>query len=185
VPHTSYGDGGTQVAAEIRETVMTGLRRPAAAFLAAGAIAAFAIGQAHAQFVNPVPPPPGPPAVNPSSPNIVPQTPERPVSPSAPESLPGSIPAPSPEVLAPPASVNRETTNEQAKPAPSRTPVHHYASDGERSSRHYHRSWAVPVRGPSYYPGLGLFYPPYANPCHFRPGWNGYYGEYLSYSCGW
>ena len=65
----------------------TGFERPARALFAAvslaAMIAAFAIGQARAQTVNPVPPPP-PPAFNPSTPNTVPQAPYVPVSPTAP-----------------------------------------------------------------------------------------------------
>ena len=75
----------------------TGFERPARALFAAvslaAMIAAFAIGQARAQTVNPVPPPP-PPTFNPSTPNTVPQAPYVPVSPTLPSGLSGSAPAP-------------------------------------------------------------------------------------------
>jgi hypothetical protein len=41
------------------------------------------------------------------------------------------------------------------------------------------------VVGPSYYPGLGEFYPPYANPCHFKLVFNGIYGAHRTYTCSW
>ena len=160
---------------------MIGFKRPAVAFFAAGVIAAFTIGQAGAQPVNPVPTPP-PPSFNPSTPSIVPQTPEAPVSPSAPGGLSGSSSAPGSVVVAPPASVNRQTTDTSTEPSPSRAHVHHHASVRERGNRDYSRYPTVRVAGPSYYPGLGEFYPPYVNPCHFRPYW-GYYPGYLTYSC--
>ena len=108
---------------------MTGFKRPAVAFFAAGMIVAFAISQAGAQPVNPVPTPP-PPSFNPSTPSIVPQTPEAPVSPSAPGGLSGSSSAPGSVVVAPPASVNRQTTDTSTEPSPSRAHVHHHASVG-------------------------------------------------------
>jgi hypothetical protein len=150
--------------------MMTGFKRPAVALF--GVIAAFAIGQAGAQPVNPVPAPP-PPTFNPSTPSIVPQTPETPVSPTAPGGLSGSSTAP--VVVAPPAAVNRRTTDVSVKPSPSRGYVHHHASVHEHRMR---------VAGPSYYPGLGEFYPPYVNPCHFRPYWGAYPG-YSTYTCSW
>jgi hypothetical protein len=146
--------------------MMTGFKRPAVALF--GVIAAFAIGQAGAQPVNPVPP--TNPTFNPSTPSIVPQTPEAPVSPSAPGGLSGS--STPPVVVAPPASVSRQTTDTSAKPSPSRTHVH------------YHASVRMRVAGPSYYPGLGEVYPPYVNPCHFRPYWGAYPG-YMTYTCSW
>ncbi len=82
----------------------TRFERPPASLFAAvsltAMIAAFAIGQARAQTVNPVPPPP-PPVFNPSSPSTVPQAPEVPVSPTPP---PAACRAPRPRRLRPPSS---------------------------------------------------------------------------------
>ena len=44
---------------------------------------------------------------------------------------------------------------------------------------------AVRVLGPSYYPGLGEIYPPYANPCHISQTWSGYYAGSWTYRCFW
>ena len=162
---------------------MTGFKRPAVAFFAAGMIVAFAISQAGAQPVNPVPTP-SPPTFNPSTPSIVPQTPETPVSPSAPGGLSGSSSAPGSVVVAPPASVNRQTTDTSTEPSPSRAHGHHHANVREPWTRGHSRYPTVRVAGPSYYPGLGEVYPPYVNPCHFRPYW-GYAPGYLTYTCSW
>jgi hypothetical protein len=163
---------------------MTGFKCPSVAFFAAaslaGMIVAFAVGQAPAQTVNPVPP--MSPTLNPSNPGTIPQTPETPVSPSAPRGLSGSSSAPGSVVVAPPASVNRETTKTSAKPSPSPAHARRHASVRAHRSRHYGRVPAVRVVGPSYYPGLGEFYPPYVNPCHFRPYW-GYDPGFMTYTC--
>jgi hypothetical protein len=176
---------------EFEEIVMAATRvgRPAALFAAgslAAAIATFAIGQAGAQFVNPVPPPP-PPTFNPSSPNTVPQAPERPVSPTSPGGLPGSAPVPSSPVITPVPDVTPQTVTAPAAahPGRSRTHARHHGRIRERGSRRHARFHAVPVTGPSYYPGLGEFYPPYPNPCHFRQVWDGFYGGYRTYTCSW
>jgi hypothetical protein len=174
----------------------TGFERPAAALFAvvslAATIAAFAIGQAQAQTVNPVPPPP-PPTFNPSTPSTVPQAPEAPVTPTPPSGLPGPAPAPaSPAIVPAPATpavvppvVTPPTTNAPAAAEPSLARAHagHRGGVRHRSTRRHAHSHAVRVLGPSYYPGLGEFYPPYANPCHFSRAWNGYYAGFLAYSC--
>jgi len=209
-------------------------RPPAALFAAvslAAMIAAFAIGHARAQTVNPVPPPP-PPVFNPSSPSTVPQAPEAPVSPTPPTGLsspapalaPASpaiepppavtpqtatAPAPASPAVVPPPAVTPQTATapapaspaiepppavtpqtaiapEAATPALSRTHAGHHGAVRHRWSRRYARFHAARVLGPSYYPGLGEFYPPYANPCHFSRVWSGYYaGLWSSYSCSW
>jgi hypothetical protein len=185
-----------------------GFERPAAVLFAAvslaAMIAAFAVGQAQAQTVNPVPPSP-PPVFNPSSPSTVPQAPEVPVSPTLPSSPSGAAPAPaspaiepppaSPAVVPPPASpavvpplaVTPQTTNAPAAAEPSlaRPYAGHHGGVRRRWSRHHARFHAVRVLGPSYYPGLGEFYPPYANPCHYSRVWQGYYPGYWAYSCSW
>jgi hypothetical protein len=213
---------------ELKEIGMeaTGFERPAALLAAvslAAMIAAFAIGQARAQTVNPVPPPP-PPVFNPSSPSTVPQAPEAPVSPTPPTGLSGSTPAPaSPAIESPPAvtpqtatapapapapapaspaiepppvspavvpppvvTPQTATAPEAATPALSPTHAGHHGAVRHRWSRRHVRFHAVRVLGPSYYPGLGEFYPPYANPCRFSRVWHGYYaGLWSSYGCSW
>jgi len=169
----------------------TGFERPARALFAAvslaAVIAAFAIGQARAQTVNPVPPPPPPPTFNPSSPNTVPQAPEVPVSPTPPSGLSGSAPAPASPAIVPPPAVTPQTANAPAaaKPAQSRMHARHHGRVRHPWSKRHARFHAVRVLGPSYYPGLGEFYPPYANPCHFSRVWSGYYAGYWAYSCSW
>jgi hypothetical protein len=197
---------------ELKEIGMaaTGFERPAAALFAAVAlaamIAAFAIGQARAQMVNPVPPPP-PPVFNPSGPSAVPQAPEAPVAPTPPTGLSGSAPAPASPAIEPPPAVTPQTATapapasptvvpppavtpqtapapEAAKSAPSRTHAGHRGAVRYRWSRRHVRFHAVRVEGRSYYPGLGEFYPPYTNPCHFSRVWSGYYaGLWNSYGC--
>jgi hypothetical protein len=190
----------------------TGFERPAAGLFAvvslAAMIASFAIGQARAQTVNPVPPPP-PPVFNPSSPSTVPQAPEAPVSPTLPSGPSGFAPAPASPAIEPPPPVTPQTATapapavpaivpppavtpqtapvlEAAKPAPSRTHAGHHGAVRYRWSRRHVRFHAARVLGPSYYPGLGVFYPPYANPCHFSRVWSGYYaGLWSSYGCSW
>jgi len=170
----------------------TGFQRPVAALFAAvsltALIAAFAIGQARAQqTVNPVPPPP-PPTFNPSYPNTVPQAPYVPVSPTAPSGLSGSAPAAGMPAIVTPPAVSPQTANAPAaaKPALSRRHARHHGGVRHRWSRRHARLHAARVLGPSYYPGLGEFYPPYPNPCHVSRVWSGYYaGLWSSYSCSW
>jgi hypothetical protein len=140
-------------------------------------IACFASGQVHAQFVNPVPP--TNPTLNPSSPNIVTQPPVTPVSPSIP-SGPGSVVSPSSNSN-PPVVVedHRSNSSETRTSSRSETRVRHY-----KVARHWSREphYVVRITGPSYYPGFGLVYPPYPNPCHWVHAWNGAW-DYPAYSC--
>ena len=166
----------------------TGFERPAPAFFAgvvlAAMTAAFAIGQARAQFVNPVPP--TSPTLNPSTPSPVaplPVAPLTPVSPSAPGGVSSSGTAPSSPSVVPPVSIAPQTAIAPAMPDLSRTNARNEGRARERRYGRHVRS--ARVLGPSYYPGQGLVYPPYANPCHFRPTLYAYYGEYLSYTCSW
>jgi hypothetical protein len=140
-------------------------------------IACFSPGQTHAQFVNPVPP--TSPTFNPSSPNIVPQSPERPVSPGTPNSLSGSSASPDLNESAPAAVVQRKNASASRKSVVSTTHGSHRAL-----ARHGRqgKSYAVRVTGPSYFPGLGIIYPPYPNPCRWVPAWDGAW-QYLAYSC--
>jgi hypothetical protein len=166
--------------------------RPAAALFAAisltAMIAAFAIGQAGAQqFVNPPPPSP-PPTFNPSNPNTVPQAPYVPISPAPPGGGLGSVPAaPGTPAIESPQTLNPPTANAPAaaKPAPSRRHAVHRGRVRHHRSKRHGRFHAARVIGPSYYPGLGEFYPPYPNPCHFRQVWDGYYAGYWAYGCSW
>jgi hypothetical protein len=181
---------------ELEEIGMEATRfeRPAGALFAAvslaAMIAAFAIGPARAQTVNPVPPPPTP-TFNPSSPSTVPQAPEAPVSPTPPTGLSGSAPAPapapaSPAIESPPAvTPQTATAPEAATPGLSRIHAGHHGVVRHRWTRRHARYQTVRALGPSYYPGLGEFYPPYANPCHFSRVWSGYYAGYWAYSCSW
>jgi hypothetical protein len=179
--------------------VATGFERPratlVAAFSLAAMIATFAIGQARAQMVNPVPPPP-PPVFNPSPPATVPQPPYTPGAPTPPSGLPGSAPEPaSPSIVAPPSEPPQTTTAPTAAkpaltptaPTASTTSTHarHHGRVRHRWSRRHARFHAPRVLGPSYYPGLGEFYPPYANPCHYSRVWHGYFAPYWVYSCSW
>ena len=150
-------------------------------------VACFAPGQIHAQFVNPVPP--TSPTFNPSSPNIVPQPPERPVSPATPNGLssPGSsldLNESAPVVVIHQgrnASASRKSTNASAS---RKSSVSEARNGHRRLARHgrYGKSYAVRVTGPSYFPGLGVIYPPYPNPCRWVPAWDGAW-QYLAYSC--
>jgi hypothetical protein len=169
-----------------------GFERRAAFFAAvslAGMMVAFAIGQAQAQQVNHAPPPPvvnpvPPPAptFNPSNPGTVPQAPETPVSPSSPSGLSGTGPAPGSPTVVPPASVNPQTPHARAT---AMRRARHHRRVRERWSQRRARFHGVRVVGPSYYPGLGEFYPPYIDPCHFKPVWDGFYGGYWAYACSW
>ena len=141
-------------------------------------VACFAPGQIHAQFVNPVPP--TSPTFNPSSPNIVPQPPERPVSPATPNGL--SSPGSSPDLNeSAPAAVIHQGTNASAS---RKSGVSEARNSHRRLARHsrYGKSYAVRITGPSYFPGLGVIYPPYPNPCRWVPAWDGAW-QYLAYSC--
>ncbi len=170
----------------------TGFRRttaaPFAAVSLAAVIAAFAIGEARAQTVNPVPPPP-PPTFNPSTPNTVPQAPYAPVSPSAPSGLGSAPAAPSTPAIESPQTLNRQAPEapETTAPALSRRHVgHHGRVVRYHWRRHHGRFRAVRLLGPAYYPGLGEFDPPYPNVCHFNRVWSGYYaGLWSTYSCSW
>jgi hypothetical protein len=154
-----------------------GFQRPALAKIfnagwVTAIIACFAIGQAQAQFVNPVPTAP-PPTFNPSSPSTVPQPPETPISPGPPSGLPGSTP---------PSNFN-ESAPVPAKSRLSRAHVSHHGQLRHHWSRRHGRAYAARVIGPSYYPGLGVIYPPYPDPCHFSRVWHGYWMGYWMYTC--
>jgi hypothetical protein len=147
-------------------------------------VACFALGQAQAQFVNPVPPPP-PPTFNPSSPSTVPQAPETPVSPGTPSGLPGSSGVPAglnenPPAIASPTSRNGTAASVETTPSVSRA---HGSHHGHLAQRRHARHYAAPVIGPSYYPGLGIVYPPYADPCHWGRTWEGPWVGSRVYSC--
>lgn len=165
-----------------------GFWRPAPATLftagwAAAMIACFTIGQAQAQFVNPAPPPP-PPTFNPSSPYTVAPTPETPVSPGTPSGLPGS-PSELNESAPAPVSQPEISTAAKAKPTLSRARGRHHGHLRRRAGRRrrHGRAYAVRAIGPSYFPGLGTFYPPYLDPCHFSRVWNGYWVGSWTYTC--
>ncbi len=167
----------------------TGVERPAAYFVAAvslaAMIAAFAIGQARAQPVTPPITQP-PPTFNPSTPNTVTQPSLAPLSPTAPSGL--SAPGPAPVIEAPTQPAENPQTPkapEAVKPALSPSHVRRHRRLHTHWRHHRARYHAVRVRGPSYYPGLGEFYPPSVNPCHQREFWSGYYAPYWAYSCGW
>ena len=165
----------------------TGFGRPAPAFFVslvlAAMTAAFAIGPARAQFVNPVPP--TSPTLNPSTPSPVAPPPVAPVSPSAPGGLSGSSTAPALPSVVPPVSTAPQTAIAPAPATPDRSQTHAHNYARAREHRYGRHARSARVLGPSYYPGLGVVYPPYANPCHFRPTLYAYYGEYLSYTCSW
>jgi hypothetical protein len=122
-----------------------------------------------------------PPTFNPSTPYTVPQPPPARVSPTLPSGLSGSAPAISPAVVVP-RSENRQAAKAHTAPKHARMHVrHHREVRVRRRHARFHR-----VLGPSYYPGLGEFYPPYVNPCHFRRVWSGYYaGQWDTYTCSW
>ena len=157
--------------------------RPAAycaALALAATIAGFASGARAQQPVNPpiVMPPP---TFNPSTPYTVPQPPPVPVSPTLPSGLgSGAAPA-SPAIVSPPAAREQTTA---AKPAAPRAQVRHHRKGHARSAKRHARIHIVRMRGPSYYPGLGLV-PPTVDPCHFRRKWSGYDAGYPTYTCSW
>jgi len=189
---------GVRPANGIKEIAMvaTGFERPRATLVAAVSlgtmIAAFAIGEARAQMVNPVPPPP-PPVFNPSPPATVPQAPYTPVAPAPPGGLPSSAPEPVSPAIVAPLSEPPQTTTAPTAAKPALTPTtpttsthaRHHGRVRHRWSRRRARFHAPRVLGPSYYPGLGEFYPPYANPCHYSRVWHGYFAPYWVYSCSW
>jgi hypothetical protein len=147
-------------------------------------VACFALGQAQAQFVNPVPPSP-PPTLNPSSPNTVPQAPEIPVSPGTPSGLPGSSGVPSglnesAPVIASPTSHNGTAATVETTPSVSSTHRRHYRHVAHRRHPRY---YAARVIGPSYFPGLGVIYPPYPDPCRWQSRWEGPWVGSWMYTC--
>jgi hypothetical protein len=150
-------------------------------------VACFAPGQTHAQFVNPVPPSP-PPTLNPSSPSIVPQSPERPVSPATPNGLSGSTASPNLNESAPAAVIHQGTNASASGKSTNASASGKSSVSGTRESHRVARHWrhgesyAARIIGPSYFPGLGIIYPPYPNPCRWVPAWNGAW-QYLAYSC--
>src|SRR5579862_2450989 len=162
------------------------LPRPASAKLviALTAIAmCFALGQAQAQLVNPVPPPP-PPTFNPSSPSspsTSPQPPETPVSPGPSTGLPGSgAPSGSNESTPSTASHLGTAAPVVATPSVASAKVSHH---GYLRHRRHGKTYAARVIGPSYFPGLGLVYPPYPDPCHWRPIGGGPWVGSWTYTC--
>ena len=129
-------------------------------------------------------PPPGSPAVE--SPPAAPAVTPPPAAPAVVPPLAVTPPA-SPAVVPPPAppAVTPQTTNAPAAAEPTLSPPHagHHRGVRHRWNRRHARFHAVRVLGPSYYPGLGEFYPPYADPCHFSRVWHGYYAGYWAYGC--
>jgi hypothetical protein len=147
-------------------------------------VACFPLGQARAQFVNPVPPSP-PPTFNPSSPSTVPQAPETPVSPGAPSGLPGSSGVPSglnesEPAIASPTSHNGTAATVETTPSVSSA---HRSHHGHLAHRRRGQSYAARVIGPSYFPGLGVIYPPYPDPCHWLRVWEGPWVGSWMYTC--
>jgi hypothetical protein len=144
--------------------------------------ACFAFGPAQAQSVNPVPP--TTPTLNPSSPSTVPQSPEAPVSQGAPSGLSGSGGTPGSNVGVPSIAVptGREGTaaSVEATPSVSRTRGSHHR---HLAHRRLGRNYAVRMTGPSYFPGLGIVYPPYPDPCHWRHAWDDSWGGNWTYTC--
>ena len=170
----------------------TVFKRPAAALFAAVSLAAliaafFAIGQARAQqTVNPVPPPP-PPTFNPSTPNTVPQPPYVPIAPAPPSGLGSTPAAPGTPAIESPRTLNPQTAKAPEAPTPPKPASAHARHHGRvhyRWRRRHGRYHPRPL-GPAYYPGVGEFYPPYPNVCHFRQVWSGHYAPYWVYSCSW
>jgi len=166
----------------------TGLQRRASAKIFNAAwmtamIVCFAVGQAQAQTVNPVPPLP-PPTFNPSSPSTVPQVPETPVSPAPPSGPPGSA-APPGVIESVPGPASQQPINEPvvAKSGLSSAHVSHHAQLPSHWNRRQGRAYAARAIGPSYYPGWGLIYPPYPDPCHVGRVWHGYWVGYRVYIC--
>jgi hypothetical protein len=170
----------------------SGFQRPTVAKLIVAAsltalIACSAAQQAKAQFVNPVTP--TTPTLNPSTPNVVAPPAVRPISPGLPNSLSSSPVSPdvseSPPVTARHQDVEHQdadssSSRRRSASAPSvrhRSVAHHW-----RLERHYAAGYAAHVTGPSYYPGLGVVYPPYPNPCHWAHVYYGYSID-LGYSC--
>jgi hypothetical protein len=141
-------------------------------------VACFAPGQTYAQFVNPVPP--TSPTFNPSTPNVVSQPPERPVAPAIPNGLSGPGASPGLNESAPATVIHRETSAS----ASTKSSVSATRGSHRGVTRHWkhEKSYAVRVTGPSYFPGLGIIYPPYPNPCRWLPVWDGAWRN-LAYSC--
>jgi hypothetical protein len=143
-------------------------------------VAWFALGQAQAQFVNPVPPPPAP-TFNPSNPSTLPQSPETPVSPALPSGPSGSgVPSGLNERTPVTGSHTGTAASVDTTPRVSSAEVGHRGH--VRRLRHG-RSYAVRVTGPSYFPGLGIIYPPYPDPCHWRQAWEGPWVGSWMYTC--
>jgi hypothetical protein len=94
--------------------------------------------------------------------------------------------APSPSPVVPAPSVSPQTRNAPAAEAPRRSHAYlrHHARPHARWSRRHISFRAWRLLGPSYYPGLGVVYPPYADPCHFTRIWHGYYVGHLEVACG-
>jgi hypothetical protein len=142
--------------------------------------ACLAVGQAQAQFVNPVPPPP-PPTLNPSNPTTSPQPPETPVSPGLPSGPSGSgVPSGLNESPPVTGSHTGTATSVDTTPRVSSAEVDHR---GHTRRWRHGRSFAARVTGPSYFPGLGIIYPPYPNPCHWRQAWEGPWVGSWMYIC--
>jgi hypothetical protein len=154
-------------------------RSAIAKLVAAGSLLGIAacFTSAHAQFVNPVPP--TSPTFNSTSPSVAPQAPETPVAPSAPSGLASPGASPSLNTSVPPAVIHQ--------PADASASEESHVTTTRGSHRRVAHRWrgnehAVRVAGPSYFPGLGIVYPPYPNPCHWVPAWDGSW-HYLAYSC--
>jgi hypothetical protein len=170
----------------------SGFQRPAIAKLLVAAsltalIACSAAQQANAQFVNPVPP--TTPTLNPSTPNVVAPPAVRPISPGLPNSL-SSSPV-SPDVSeSPPATVRHrdvehqdaDSSSNRSRSASATSVRHRSVAHHWRPARRYADRYAVHATEPSYYPGLGVVYPPYPNPCHWAHVYYGYSID-LGYSC--
>jgi hypothetical protein len=161
-------------------------RAASAKLVTAGSVAAivacFAFGPAQAQTVNPVPP--TTPTLNPSSPSTVPQSPEAPVSPGAPGGLSGSGGTPGSNVGVPSIAVTaghegKSASVEETPSVSSARRSHH----GHLARRKLGRNYAVRMTGPSYFPGLGIVYPPYPDPCHWRRAWEDPWMGNWTYTC--
>jgi hypothetical protein len=64
------------------------------------------------------------------------------------------------------------------------------SASSARGNRHGHlahrrsgRNYAVRMTGPSYFPGLGVVYPPYPDPCHWHRTWEEPWVGNWMYSC--
>jgi hypothetical protein len=147
-----------------------------AALFVAGSLAGlgFAVEPAHAQFVNPVPPPP-PPVFNPPAPLTVPQAPEVPVAPSLPSAPLGSgsvVPLDSPPSLdtqPPQQATTRAPAPSNAATAQNPSPATKH--DARRPHRENYRVASVGSPKPSYHLPLDYHGPS----CVWRPDWNGYW----------